>query len=67
MYQSDVVVAGFKGTTCFAKDFYLSAYQECGEPKGALSKLLNLLLQLSGAHTLMFFVAIYPADPASAS
>jgi hypothetical protein len=38
MYQSDVVVAGFKGTTCFAKDFYLSAYQACGEPKGAVPK-----------------------------
>jgi hypothetical protein len=38
MYQSDVVVAGFKGTTCFAKDFCLSAYQECGEPKGAVPK-----------------------------
>lgn len=50
MYQSDVVVAGFKGTTCFAKDFYLSAYQECGEPKGALPKLLTLILQLSDAH-----------------
>lgn len=33
MYQSDVVVAGFKGTSCFATDFYLSAYQECGQPQ----------------------------------
>lgn len=30
MYESDVVIAGFKGTSCFAVDFYLSAYLPCG-------------------------------------